>query len=389
MYELLWLLLPVATASGWYAASISVRKGAAEGQAPALRSDYFKGLNHLLNEQPDKAVDVFTRVVAVDGETVETHLALGNLFRRRGEVDRAIRVHQNLVARPNLNPGDHAHAVMELGQDYMRAGLLDRAEVLFQQLVNNDGFADRALHRLTDIYQQEKDWDRAVEAARHLQDKTAKPYGHMIAHYHCEQAEAFSAEGRLDVALSYVQRALDVHSLCVRASLVEGEFRRLKGDHRGAARAYRRVEHQDPDYTSEIIGPLVECSIRLGRPSDISEYLTYLMERYGGMTVTLALADMKAHNEGEEAAIGFLAEQLRRRPSVRGLDRLMEMSLAYVDGPAQDYLHMLKELTAKLLEDRPVYRCHQCGFSGKTLHWQCPGCKRWGTIKPIQGVEGE
>ena len=163
----------------------------------------------------------------------------------------------------------------------------------------------------------------------------------------------------------------------------------MSGDYRGAVRAYKRVEQQDPDYLPEIIEPLQDCCISLGRPSDMADYLQYILDRYGGISVMLALAHAKARDEGETAAIGFLTEQLHRRPSIRGLDRLIELSLSHMEGPAQDYMFILKELTTKLLENRPVYRCHQCGFSGRSLHWQCPSCKHWGTIKPIQGVEGE
>jgi len=388
-YELLWLLLPVAAASGWIAAGRGVRKAPTITSPPAVRSDYFRGLNYLLNEQPDKAIEVFIRVLEVDSETVETHLALGNLFRRRGEVDRAIRIHQNLIARPTLSNQERGDALLELGQDYMRAGLLDRAEGLFQELVRVQPFGGQALQHLVDIYQQEKDWDKAAEAARQLEQLSGKPYGGVISHFFCEQAEEKSREGDLPGALRTVQRALDVSSQCVRASMLEGSLLERLGDFRGAVRAYKRVEQQDADYTPEVIEPLSRCFEALGRPVDMEEYLAYLLERYGGISSALALAELKAVREGRDAAVCFLTEQLRRRPSVKGLDRLIHMSLAEVDGTARDYLMILKDLTHKLLENRPVYKCDHCGFSGRSLHWQCPSCKLWGRIKPIQGVEGE
>ncbi len=389
MNDLLWLLLPVAAASGWIAALRSTRRHSRAKATPSLRSDYFKGLNYLLNEQPDKAIEVFIKVLEVDSETVETHLALGNLFRRRGEVDRAIRIHQNLIARSSLTDPERGDALLELGQDYMRAGLLDRAEGLFQELVAVPAFGDRALRQLIEIYQQEKDWSKAVEAARQLERAAGKPYGGVIAHYYCEQAEEYVQEGNLEKALEVVKQALDVSSQCVRGSLTEGSLLEKSGDYRGAVRAYKRVEQQDPDYLPEIIEPLHRCFVKLGRPGDMVEYLGYLLERYGGITATLTLAEMKMEEEGEENAIRFLTEEQRRRPSVRGLDRLIEMSLSHVEGAAKEYLLILKDLTDKLLENRPVYKCHHCGFTGKSLHWQCPSCKHWGRIKPIQGVEGE
>jgi lipopolysaccharide biosynthesis regulator YciM len=389
MYEILWLLLPVAAASGWLAATRGTR-GRPHGPArPSLRSDYFKGLNYLLNEQPDKAIEVFVKVLEVDSETVETHLALGNLFRRRGEVDRAIRLHQNLIARERLTSQERAEALLELGQDYMRAGLLDRAEGLFRELVGSGIFADRALRQLTEIYQREKDWEKAVEAARELERISGRSHGQVISHYYCEQAEERRGEGDLRGALASVQRALDASSLCVRASLIEGHLQLALGEHRNAVRAFRRVEQQDPKYLPEVIEPLFEAFRQLGRPGDMVDYLGNLLERFGGISVILALADIKSHGEGEQAAITFLTEQMRRRPSVRGLDRLISMALAHVEGPSREYMLILEDLTTKLLENRPVYKCEHCGFAGRSLHWQCPGCSHWGTVKPIQGVEGE
>jgi lipopolysaccharide biosynthesis regulator YciM len=167
MIELLWLLLPVAAASGWYAASRN--RGEA---ARSLNADYFRGINYLLNEQPDKAIEAFIRILEIDSETVETHLALGNLYRRRGEVDRAIRIHQNLIARTNLDEEQRVEALFELGQDYFSAGLLDRAEDIFRELVQHEGFRERSLRQIILVYEQEGDWKRAEEAARDLEQVT-------------------------------------------------------------------------------------------------------------------------------------------------------------------------------------------------------------------------
>ena len=389
MYELLWLLLPVAAASGWLAATHGARGAAAPPGPPPLRSDYFRGLNYLLDEQPDKAIELFVKVLEVDSETVETHLALGNLFRRRGEVDRAIRIHQNLIARPALGQGERGEALLELGQDYMRAGLLDRAEGLFQELIRSAPFGARALQHLVDIYQQEKDWDRAAHAARQLEGLSGRPHGGVIAHFYCEQAEERGRAGDLEGALDRVQRALDASSQCVRASMIEGALLEHGGDFRGAIRALKRVEQQDPAYVPEVIEPLGRCHEAIGRSREMEDYLGYLLERYGGVSPALAMADLRARREGGEAAVRFLTEQLRLRPSVRGLDRLIELSLAHADGAARENLLSLKDLTRKLLEGRSVYRCGHCGFHGRVLHWQCPSCKLWGTVKPIVGVDGE
>ena len=364
--NLLWLLLPVAAATGWW---LGCRRGAAspaEGADDALRSDYFRGINYLLNEQPDKAIDVFIQVLEVDQETVETHLALGNLYRRRGEVDRAIRIHQSLVARNTLSVHQRHEALLELGQDYLSAGLLDRAENLFTELFQADGYRVQALRQLIDIYEQERDWDKAIESARELERATGNQLGAVIAQYHCEQAEKLRQQGELSGALKLTGHALDSHRGCVRASLLEGDVHVERGDHERAVRAYQRVEDHD-----------------------MRAYLVRMLERYGLMSAALELAEIQRENDGPRAAIEFITERLSTRSSVRGLDRLMELELEARGESMPEYFRILKDLTEELLQDRPVYKCSQCGFPARSLHWQCPSCKNWNSIKPIQGVAGE
>lgn len=387
--NILWLLLPVAAVSGWYLARRMSPGNGANGTTNGLRSDYFKGINYLLNEQPDKAIEVFIKVLEVDSETVETHLALGNLYRRRGEVDRAIRIHQNLIARDSLSPEQRNEALLELGQDYLSAGLLDRAEDLFQELASTDTYRVQALRQLIDIYEQEKDWDNAVESARKLEKVTGNQLGGVIAHYHCEVAEKERQSGDLAAALKAVQKALDTHRGCVRASLLEGDILSQKQDYERAIRAYQRIEDQNPDYLPETVGRIHSCYDALGRPGDIDSYLSRLMDRYGWITATLALAEIKEKQQGADAAIEFMADQLRRRTSVRGLDRLLQLELQEADEGSAQHLQILKDLTGELLEDRPVYKCAHCGFPAKSLHWQCPSCKHWNSVMPIKGVEGE
>lgn len=388
MLDLLWLLLPVAAASGWWAA-----KRSANHQGGVRRNDlssvYFKGLNYLLNEQPDKAIEVFVRLVEVDSETVETHLALGNLFRRRGEVDRAIRIHQNLIARPTLDREQRAQGLLELGLDYMRAGLLDRAESLFQELVEMNDHTAAALANLVDIYQQEKDWDKAIHAQRRLEAVTGTSLEPVVAQYYCELAEQARSTGDLSKAMQMVKRALKGDPRCVRASLIEGHIAAAEGDYKAAVYAYLRVEDQDPRYLTEVIAPLQECYQRLGKPEQMLEYLQRLVREHQGITAMLALADRVRQTQGEQSAAQFISAQLQERPSVRGLERLIELNLAGSSGVARDNLLTLKNLVGKLLEDKHVYQCEHCGFSGKSIHWQCPGCKHWSTLKPIQGVVGE
>ncbi len=204
---LFWLLLPIAAVSGWVLGVRNPRTEQDTGRERGLRSDYFKGINYLLNEQPDKAIEVFIKVLEVDQETVETHLALGNLYRRRGEVDRAIRIHQNLVARNSLSAEQRYEALLELGQDYLSAGLLDRAEDLFKELAEASHYRVQALRQLIDIYEQEKDWDEAISCARQLERATGNQLGPVIAHYQCEQAEQYRSHNDYKAALKVLGKA--------------------------------------------------------------------------------------------------------------------------------------------------------------------------------------
>lgn len=386
--ELLLLLLPLAVVSGWWAGRSSLGTSK-ENILPDLSSHYFQGLNYLLNEQPDKAIEVFIKVLEVDSETIETHFTLGNLFRRRGEVDRAIRVHQNLIARPTLSLEHKTQALYELGLDYMRAGILGSAEGLFLELVEDKSKNIQALRQLIDIYQQEKDWDKAIDIVKKYEASTGSDRADVIAHYYCELAEEARLSGAYDQARKMVKRALSNDLNCVRASLIEGVIASEKGDYRAAIRAYQRVERQSPDYLPEVIEPLLECYREAGKVDESMDYFQRILAEHGGITAMLVVADMIKQRHGDQQAVDFIARQLQSRPSVRGLNRLIELSLSSGEGSARDNLVLLRNMTTELLEDKDIYKCNQCGFSGKSMHWQCPGCKSWGSVKPIQGVEGE
>nr|VFK16176.1 MAG: Lipopolysaccharide biosynthesis regulator YciM, contains six TPR domains and a predicted metal-binding C-terminal domain [Candidatus Kentron sp. LFY] len=392
------MLLPVAAASGWYVAQRNIRNTTDSLPSKPIHADYFRGIHYLLYEQPDQAIEAFIKVLEIEGETMGTHLALGNLYRRRGEMERAIRIHQNLAKRSESNSEQRFEALLELGQDYLSAGLLDRAEDLFQELVENSHHTVQALRQLIEIYEQEKDWDKAIDSARKLEEITGNQLQGVVAHYYCEKAEQALRGNRQDIVLDIIKQALDAHDGCVRASLIEGDTLVKSGSLEQALQAYRRVETQDSDYLPEAIDRIYYCYRMLEKPGNqgskkshaITEFFFSLLQRYKGVSVTLALSEIKRQEEGKHEAVAFLTEKLRERPSLRGYQRLLEMGLDPTrPGDASDHFVILKELVSGLLKDRPVYRCRQCGFPAKFLHWQCPGCKNWNTVKPIQGVEGE
>jgi len=388
MEYLPWLLLPVAAALGWFVAGQRAGKpGKRAGSV--LGSDYFKGLNYLLNEQQDKAIDVFIRMLEVNSDTVETHLALGNLFRKRGEVDRAIRIHQNLVARPSLSNEQRTDALLELGQDNMKAGLYDRAEVLFRELIDNNAHLSSVLPLLLDIYQQEKDWEHAIAIAEQMGYVGEQPARSVIAQFYCELAENARARENTDEAQHLLGKAAEYNPHCARASLIRGHIARQKGDYGTALSAYEQVVERDVELLPEILDHVRACHVALDTERDMIPFLQRLITRYAGISPVLALADSMRREAGDQAAAEFIAGELGKRPSVRGLSRYIDLSLAGSKGAARDNLLILKNMTDQLLENKPVYKCSDCGFNGMTLHWQCPGCKHWNSIRPIHGVEGE
>jgi lipopolysaccharide biosynthesis regulator YciM len=328
-------------------------------------------------------------MLEVDSETVETHLALGNLFRRRGEVDRAIRIHQNLIARPNLNREQRALALLELGMDYMKSGLLDRAESLFNELVETGLFTVPAFTELLDIYQQEKDWENAIKTARRLELSSGRSLKKNIAQFYCEQVCELMIHGQDRGVRELLKKAISVDANCVRASLIEADIFKEEAKYKQAIRVYKRVEKQDAEYIPEAVAPLLECYRQLGKLDEFRSYLRTIVDTHGGITPMIMLAELIAEQDGEEEAIKSITIELKKRPTVRGVDRLVEYALIPAQGRAKDDLMTIKDLTGKLLEDRPIYQCNHCGFDAKSLHWQCPSCKDWNTVKPIHGVEGE
>jgi lipopolysaccharide biosynthesis regulator YciM len=383
--NLFWpLLLFAALTSAWYL-GFRTRHDREETKKINLPRDYLVGLNFLLNEEPDKAVDVFIKMLEVDSNTVETHLAVGKLFRRRGEVDRAIRIHQNLIARPQLDKNYREQSLFALGQDYLSAGVLDRAERIFLDLVDVKSLSASALKALLDIYQQEKAWENAIQTAKKLEAVTKKNMQTVIAHYHCELAEAHLTKNNEQASI-HVKKAIEADNQCVRASLLQAQLEMDAKDYKSALKSLKRIKTQNPDYLSEAIDLLASCYEAINEEEKLIKYLMQVLEEHPRIPVVLILSERIRQWKGDKIAANFVADYVRRFPSISGLHLFINLHLSNTEGRARDDLLILQGLTKKLLADKPDYQCTSCGFSGKSLHWQCPGCKQWSSIKPIHSL---
>jgi lipopolysaccharide biosynthesis regulator YciM len=384
---LLWLLLPIAVYFGWWLAK-NYDRSLNRKKNRSFNDQYFQGLNYLLNEQPDKAIQVFLELAEVNQDTVETHLALGSLFRRRGEVDRAIRFHQNIIAKSDLRPEQRTQALLELGEDYMRAGLLDRAELLFSELIESDAQTPLALRNLLEIYQQEKDWQKALVQAERLEQVDSAHYGGMMAQFSCELAEQAVAEGQTEQARKYLRQARRHDPQSIRSRLIWARICASESDFETSLSAFEEIAGLNPQYIPDLIQPYVDIAQQAGLEERAHSNLRKWADSYQGISLVLKLTDLLMAEQGPAEAAQFLAESLNAKPSVRGLDRLFELRAAG-HLPADSSDDILKAVSTRLLARQPNYRCSHCGFSGQTHHWQCPSCRHWDTTQIIHGVLGE
>jgi lipopolysaccharide assembly protein B len=385
-FEYWWLLgFPLFFGLGWLAARIDIRHLVRESRS--LPRSYFRGLNFLMNEQPDKAIEAFIEVVKVDPETIELHFALGSLFRRRGEYDRAIRMHQNLVERADLSAEQKLAALAELGEDYLKAGILDRAEEVFRRL-EKTASATQAKTRLLEIYEQEKDWDRAIEMARSLSAGSSEPRARDVAQYLCELAASEAAQSRPDAARGHLEAALEANRKCVRASLLLGDLERNSGSAEKAIEHWKRIENQDPAYLALVAQRLLEAHRELGKAEDGLRLLAGYLERYPSLDLLDTVFQQTLDTLGHEAAYKLVRDEVRRNPTILGLDRLLEAQIiAAADTERRRDLELLRNLVHGHTRRLARYRCENCGFKARQFHWRCPGCGGWETYPPRRTEE--
>lgn len=385
-FEYWWLVgFPLFFGLGWLAARVDIKHLLTESRA--LPRSYFKGLNFLLNEEPDKAIEAFIEVVKVDRETVELHYALGSLFRRRGEYDRAIRMHQNLIDRADLSAEQRLAALFELGQDYLKAGILDRAEDVFNRL-RVGTLATEARVFLLEIYQAEKEWQKAIDMAAEIDADPSESRAREIAHFYCELAAFEATHSRPAEARVHLQAALAANRKCVRASVQQGDLERSAGNLDLAITNWKRIETQDPAYLALVAQRLLDAFRDTGRLEEGLTLLSGHLERFPSLDLLDTVFQYTLDTKGAEAAYTLVRDELRRNPTLLGLDRLLEAQIAGASSSERRRdLELVKNLVHSHARRLARYRCATCGFRARQFHWHCPACGGWETYPPRRSEE--
>jgi len=378
----LWWLLPIPAvffALGWIAARIDIKHLLRESRALPL--SYFRGLNFLLNEQPDKAIESFIEVVKVDPQTIDLHFALGSLFRRQGEIDRAIRMHQNLLDRPDLPADKREAATFELAQDFHRAGLLDRAEELFTKL-EGSSFEHPSLGFLLSIYEQEKDWPKAISVTRRMESLAKQPYFKEIAHYDCELAQAALLKSDFVAARGCIEQALAEYKACGRATMLLGDLHAQQGAYDEAIATWLRVETQNPAFLSLVAERLADAYRKTGQAAQGLRVLKSFQVQYPSLDLLNTVFALALAEEGPAAAGALIKDELAKNPTLLGLDRLLEAQLLAAPPERRHDLELVKQLVGQHIKRLGMYKCEHCGFRAKQYYWRCPGCGKWETYSP-------
>ena len=378
----LFLLL---AAAGWAMGRFGERDED-EVPPPPLNIDYLKGLNFLLNEQTDQALEHFLRMVRVDDKTIETHFALGSLFRRRGEVDRAIRIHQNIIARPDLASEQRDQALYSLAKDYLAAGLLDRAEKLFSRLAEGSRYQVQALEALCGIYEQEREWEKAIDAGQRLEVLGGRSLALQIAHYYCELAEAAVARNDYVAARQFVKNAQSGRPRTMRGALTRAHIARDTNDSKTALKLYHRIIDENTYLIAEALPEIVAIYTKENKVAELEKALRSLLEKHPEMSSLVAYTAIVNDIGGVTVIDDCVEQYMLNEPTLAEFVDLQRLSEG--DKSAHDSaLAKVRRALSKLATATPRYQCQECGFSSQRLLWQCPSCRDWETQRPASRVQ--
>lgn len=377
----LFLLL---AAAGWALGRFDDRNDEVD-PPPPLNIDYLKGLNFLLNEQTDQAVEHFLKMVRVDNKTIETHFALGNLFRRRGEVDRAIRIHQNIIARPDIAAEQRDQALFSLAKDYLKAGLLDRAEKLFSRLADGSRYQVEALEQLCRIYEQEHEWQKAIDVSQQLETLSGNSLELEIAHYYCELAEQAASEKDYSSARQFVKKSQAGRPRTLRGALTRAEIARDTDDTKTALRLFHRVLDEHTYLVTEALPELVEIHEREGSIQELEKALESILKKNPEFKTDVAYTAIVNNIGGIDIIDECVQEYMLNEKTLAEFIDLNQVQNGGEDRAAS--LNKIRLALSKLAESTPRYLCKECGFSSRKLLWQCPSCKDWETQRPAAHVK--
>ena len=379
-----WILLPlilIAIAAGWYL-----------GRRERKSSRYYElGLRHLLNDEPDQAVATLVTELNVDHDNIDTHLALGGLLRRRGELEKAVFVHENILQWARLDQATRHNVQMELAKDYLQAGLLDRAESMSMTLAaENPQYRSESLKIALQVYEQERDWHRAIEIAKQVTGGADEAQiERAISHYLCELAELSLTRKDPEAAKGFLVDAVGHFAQNPRVSLLQGRIALEAGDPEAAVRFLERIIEQEPVYVAESMALLETAHQEMGSEVAYRSYLEHCLTHFPSISVVLALGRVIRDQEGTDALARFIANQMAQNPTLRGFIELIDVNLGQAEGAMRQNLNLLKNFAEAMIADKPNYRCGDCGFEGKRMRWHCPSCRSWASIRPIFGLEGE
>ncbi len=383
-----WLLLAAAVGTGWALGRWSLRR---ESDTPPIHDEETlrDRLQFLFTNYSDEAIESFVETLDVTRETVNLHLSIGAHFRNKGEVERATLIHQNLLARPELPARYSAQVTFELALDYLAAGLLDRAEALLQEMMGTRDYGPQAAEQLVELYQREREWEKACQVATSLVELQDGPgQRKQLAYLMCEQAaDALVADPRR--ARELLEQALNYDRSCVRACLLLAELRHRDGYDREAQNLLLRVYDQNPAFGPEAVTLLVRFAREKGRERKLRRPLDRLYREHPSTTLLLILVDQEERFQGTDSARRLLENELARKPTLRGLMRLIGFNDPTTGPGSGSREQLVRRVGEMVLQNKPTYQCMRCGFSGHQLHWLCPSCKSWESIEPVKGVDGE
>jgi len=381
-FEFWWLLaLPLFFSLGWLAARVDLKQLLAE--STALPAAYFKGLNFLITNQHDKAIEAFSEAVQANTDSLELHFALGSLFRKRGEVDRAIHLHLSLLDKKDLEPQQKLAVTAELAQDYLKAGLLDRAEELFESL-DDDRYRQPALRALLEIYVREREWERAIKAATELERLSGVPFRVEVAHYYCEMAVKSKLANDLHTARFELEQALNANKNCVRANVLLGDMEAEADAHKEAISTWRRIEFQQPEYLGLIAPKLLNSYRALNQTADGLALLQTYLQNYKLASLINVLYEATLAEKGPESAAILARTELIKMPSLSVLDQLLQARTIALkqhshnsENTTFNDIQLMQQTVRHAIGNKTAYHCVQCGFKAKYHHWQCPACNAW------------